>query len=75
MKILLIIYICSSVSNTCLPPLKYDGIFSDVHSCMLKGYQEGYNWTQKLGKEEINKNKVYVKFRCFEEPNPLELPL
>ena len=73
MKILLIIYICSSVSNTCLPPFKYDGIFTDVQSCMLKGYQEGYNWTQKLGKEEINTNKVYVKFRCFEEKNILEL--
>jgi len=42
---------------------------------MLKGYQEGYNWTQKLGKEKVNINKIYVKFRCFEEKNPLELPL
>ena len=75
MKIILIIYICSSVSNTCLPPFKYDGIFSDIHSCMLKGYQEGYNWTQKLGKEKVNINKIYVKFRCFKEKNPLELPL
>ena len=73
MKIILIIYICSSVSNSCLPPLKYEGIFTDIYSCMLRGYQEGYNWTEKLGEKEVNINKIYVKFRCFGEKNLLEL--
>ena len=75
MKIVLILYICSSVSNTCLAPLKYNETFNDIYSCMLKGYQEGYKWTQRLGKEEVNKNQVYIKFRCLQEKNPLELPL
>ena len=74
MKIILIIYICSSVSNICLPPLKHDAVFTDIQSCMLKGYKEGYNWTQKLGKDIINKDRIYVKFRCLEEKDSLESP-
>ena len=75
MKIILIMFVCSQLRGNCLPPIRHVETFTDIYDCMVHGYEEASKMTQALGKEEVNKNRVYIKFRCLQEKNPLELPL
>jgi len=60
----LILVICSFESNTCIPPLEYPTQFNDVYDCMMTGYQESINKTIEIGREDINKHNIYIKFSC-----------
>ena len=64
----LILVICSFESNTCIPPLEYPTQFNDVYDCMMTGYQESINKTIEIGREDINKHNIYIKFSC----NPIQ---
>ena len=33
---------------------------------MVAGYAEALRKTEEIGKEEINKHKIYIKFDCIE---------
>ena len=58
--------------GSCLPPLRHVETFSDIYSCMVHGYKEAYMVTEKLGKDLVNKDKLYVRFVCKEEPKPVK---
>tara|TARA_B100001248_G_scaffold66178_1_gene46364 strand:+ start:9289 stop:9528 length:240 start_codon:yes stop_codon:yes gene_type:complete len=60
------IIICSAVANTCLPPYKYPDLFVDGYSCMVAGNYESISALEAIGYEEVNKNKIFVKFMCTE---------
>ena len=40
MKILLTMFLCSTVAGECMPPYKWPELFKDEYDCMLFGYQE-----------------------------------
>jgi len=65
-------YVCSQLHGSCLPPLRHVETFSDIYSCMVHGYKEAYMVTEKLGKDLVNKDKLYVRFVCKEEPKPVK---
>tara|TARA_R110000751_G_scaffold115065_2_gene214456 strand:- start:420 stop:674 length:255 start_codon:yes stop_codon:yes gene_type:complete len=64
MEYLLTIFMCSAVQNTCLPPYTFQEIFPDSYTCMTAGYQKALDKTIEIGKDEVNKHKIYIKFRC-----------
>jgi len=65
-------YVCSQLHGNCLPPIRHVETFSDIYSCMVHGYKEAYMVTEKLGKDLVNKDKLYVRFVCKEEPKPVK---
>ena len=64
MKIFLSMIICSSMSNACLPPHPWPLLFDDKYDCLQFGYQESYRKLESIGKKEVNKHGIYIKFDC-----------
>ena len=65
-ELILILFLCSATNNTCLPPYQWPVIFNDPYECMLKGYEEAFIKTQEIGRAEVNKERVFIKFECLE---------
>jgi len=63
-KIVLSIIICSQVANTCLEPHVWPTTFDTQYDCLMYGYEESKNKTIKIGRSDVNKFDVYVKFVC-----------
>jgi len=66
MKFLLIIYICSTVTQDCTEAIKIYPLYNSHYDCSLGGYFRGLSITTELGKKEVNKSKVFVSFQCQE---------
>ena len=47
-----------------MPPITIDNVFDSWFSCGSEGYKSAYEINQRLGKEEVNKMKTYVRFHC-----------
>lgn len=58
--------LCSGISDSCMPPITYETMYKDGFSCMVDGYKKSLDKTIKLGVEEVNKYKLYIKFGCAE---------
>ena len=67
MKILLTLIICSQVANTCMPPYPWPDTFNTTYDCMLFGYEESLKKMKEIGKEEVNKHNIYIRFTCNPE--------
>jgi hypothetical protein len=59
--------ICSATTGTCLPPFRLDNFYKDGYDCMLDGYKMSLQKTEEIGREEINKHKIYINFGCNED--------
>ena len=67
MKVIsLILYMCSVTANTCMPPFVWPTQFGDSYECMIAGYEEAIRKTKEIGREEMNKHKIFIKFDCIE---------
>ncbi len=62
----LILYMCSTVAQTCMPPYQWPERFDDSFTCMVKGYEESARKMKEIGQAEVNKHKLYIKFDCLE---------
>ena len=67
MSFILTMIICSATRSTCLPPFRLDNFYKDGYDCMLDGYKMSLEKTEEIGREEINKHKIYIKFGCNED--------
>ena len=67
MKFLLSLIICSQVAGTCLDPYPWPDNFDSQYDCMVFGYEESLNKIQEIGREEVNKHNIYVRFICTPE--------
>ena len=67
MNFVLNLIMCSAVSNSCLPPYRYPDLFDDGYSCMIAGNYKSIEKLEEIGNEEVNKNKIFIKFLCTEE--------
>ena len=74
MNFVLNLIMCSAVANTCLPPYRYPDLFVDGYSCMIAGNTESILKLEEIGYEEVNKNKIFIKFVCLEEEIIIPLP-
>ena len=67
MNFVLNLILCSGLANSCLPPYEYPELFDDGYSCMIAGNEQSILKITDIGKEEVNKNKFYIKFICVEQ--------
>ena len=73
MKIVsLILYMCSVTANTCMPPHVWPTQFGSSYECMVAGYEEAGKKIAELGRKEVNKHDIYIKFECH--PYKITLP-
>ena len=66
MKILLTLIMCSYVQGACLDPYEWPKKFNDMYDCMDSGYKEANKKMEEIGREEVNKHQVYIRFTCTE---------
>ena len=67
MKILLSLIICSQVAGTCLEPYPWPAKFDTQYDCMIFGYEESLKKMKEIGKQEVNKHNIYLRFTCTPE--------
>ena len=65
MKFLLSLIIFSQVVGTCLEPYPWPDTFDSQYDCMVFGYEESLNKIQEIGREEVNKHNIYIRFVCM----------
>ena len=64
MKFILAILICSQVGGTCLDPYKIPEKFDEGYDCMVRGYEMSLEKIKEIGREEVNKYNMYIRFGC-----------
>ena len=64
MKILLSLIICSQVAGTCMLPYQWPDTFKTQYDCLMFGYEESIKKMEEIGREEVNKYNMYIKFTC-----------
>jgi len=67
MKILLSLIICSQVAGTCMEPYTWPQRFDTQYDCLMFGYEESMNKMREIGKEDINKYNMFLRFTCTPE--------
>jgi hypothetical protein len=67
MKFILALVICSQVQQTCLPPYEWPETFNSQYDCLMFGYKESMKKMKEIGREEINKHNIFVKFYCTQD--------
>ena len=68
MKFVLSLLICSQVAGTCMPPYKWPDTFRTQYDCLTFGYEESLKEMKEMGREEVNKYNMYIKFYCTPQP-------
>ena len=60
--------ICANTAQgiQCFPPIKFDILYKDGYDCMVDGYIKSHEKFVEIGRDEINKNKIFIKFGCSE---------
>lgn len=71
MKIVLILFLCSMQTGTCLPPYQWPTHFEDPYSCSIKGYEESARKLKEMGPEIVNESKASITFICKEIPETI----
>ena len=68
MNFILTFLMCSVLEGktTCLTPFQSEVEYKDADECMLDGYNQSYNKIVELGREDVNKYNIYIKFGCHE---------
>ena len=64
MKYLLIIQICSSITQTCTEPSVFNTLYSSYYNCATGGFINSMNVIKEIGEQEVNKNKIFISFKC-----------
>ena len=68
MEYVLTMIMCAFIEGktSCMPPHTFDKKYEDGYSCMLDGYTKSYDKILELGREDVNKFNIYIKFGCNE---------
>mgnify|MGYP003115670733 FL=1 len=64
MKILLSLIICSQIAGTCMTPYQWPETFNTQYDCLMFGYEESIRKMEEIGREEVNKYNVFIRFTC-----------
>ena len=69
MEFVLTMVMCAYVDSktTCMPPHRINETYTDAYSCMLSGYTKAYDKILEIGKDDVNKFNIYIKFGCNED--------
>ena len=72
MDVVLILYLCSAIQKTCMDPYIWPERYYDQYGYMIAGYEEAGKKIAELGRKEVNKHDIYIKFECH--PYKISLP-
>ena len=50
-----------------MPPYQWPEKFDDGYDCMVAGYVQALAKIEEIGRDEVNNNKIYIKFGCYPE--------
>ena len=64
MRILLSLIICSQIAGTCMTPYQWPETFNTQYDCLMFGYEESIRKMEEIGREEVNKYNVFIRFTC-----------
>ena len=64
MKFLLTLIMCSYTEGICMPEYKWPDYFDSTYDCMMFGYEESMNKLKEVGREDVNKYGMFIKFYC-----------
>ena len=67
MKILLTLYLCSTVAGTCLEGFERPERYDDMYDCMITGYNTSIDKMVEIGRAEVNEYDMFIKFTCMAE--------
>jgi len=67
MKILLTMIISSQVANACMDPYPWPTTFDSQYDCLLFGYEESIVKMKEVGRADVNKYGMFIKFYCTPE--------
>ena len=73
MNFTLFMLICSLTAGECMPPHPMPDKYNSIYDCLNAGYAESLRKSKEIGKEEINKHKIYIRF--VREKNKVIVPL
>ena len=66
MKFLLVIQICSVITQQCTQPVEI-GRYKDHYDCATAGFINAMGTMREIGVEEVNNNKLLFNFSCKEQ--------
>ena len=66
MKFLLVLHLCSVVTQTCPNMMHPQKIYNSWDKCAIAGYELSLTTFTKLDKNEVNQHKLAIKFDCIE---------
>ena len=74
MSFILTIIMCTVIDGKtrCVPPYTHGVNYIDSYECLLDGYNTSYNKIVELGREDVNKYNIYIKFECL--PQEIVVP-
>tara|TARA_B100001094_G_C17613040_1_gene522164 strand:+ start:283 stop:474 length:192 start_codon:yes stop_codon:yes gene_type:complete len=49
-----------------MQPYQFETPYKDGYECMLDGYTKAHNKIVELGRDDVNKYNIYIKFGCNE---------
>ena len=47
-----------------MPPYEWPEAFRTKYDCLTFGYEESLKKMKEIGREEVNKHGIYLKFYC-----------
>jgi len=64
MKFLLTLIICSYTQGVCMPEYRWPEQFNSTYDCMMFGYEESGRKVKEIGRSDVNKHQIYIRFTC-----------
>jgi len=68
MKFVLVMIICTTVYQQCLPPHQMPEEFPTHYECIMEGYEESIRKAKEIGSSDVNKYGTIIKFYCQRVP-------
>ena len=75
MKFILVLHLCSLLTQTCFESLHVNMQFNDHRSCALAGYEISGESLKQLNPDRVNQEQLAVKFECRNVLNKPITPL
>ena len=66
MKYLLVLHLCSFLTQTCPGMVHPQGKYDSWKECAIAGYKISGDTMATIPKDKINKGKLAIKFECIE---------
>lgn len=66
MKFILILTLCSSINNSCMPPVSIDELYQSHYDCAYDGYKVSGETLVTFGQDKVNQERFYISFVCKE---------